>query len=142
MTTERQRRGAAGEDAAAAHLQAAGFRVLERNWRQGSLELDLVCRQRDTLVFVEVRTRAEGGKVGATESFTPAKQRAFLKAVRAYLAATEQWDKPCRCDLVSVTAHAEPAYSGQSSFTVEHCPHVIDLTSGPVGGGNTPWQPW
>ena len=66
--TTRQR-GAAAEDRALAHLQAAGLRLLERNYRtpgRGGGEIDLILRERDgTLVFVEVRSRCASGYGGA-----------------------------------------------------------------------------
>lgn len=52
--------GRAGEDAAATLLHSHGMCILARNWRSGPLELDLVCREGDTLVFVEVKTREIG----------------------------------------------------------------------------------
>ena len=53
FVTLRQEKGRAGEDAAADWLEKAGMRILARNWRSGSYELDLVCRDGDELVFVE-----------------------------------------------------------------------------------------
>lgn len=146
--TSRKRLGDAGEDAACSYLRGKGFRIVTRNWRKGSLELDVVCRDKDTLVFVEVRTRSAGGKLTPTESFGPSKQRSFLRAVRAYLAETGQWTLPCRCDLVSVVASSSaeqtPVTLPPSSFTVEYCPHVLDCSAldRSVGGGHTAWQPW
>ncbi|MBR6624776.1 MAG: YraN family protein, partial [Mailhella sp.] len=59
--TAKARTGAEGEDAAAAHLCRLGWKILDRNWRSRHLELDIVAEERDTVVFVEVKTRAEGG---------------------------------------------------------------------------------
>lgn len=50
--------GRFGEDLAAAHLEAAGLAVLARNWRCGIGELDIVARDGETIVFVEVKTRS------------------------------------------------------------------------------------
>ncbi|HET9023841.1 MAG TPA: YraN family protein, partial [Burkholderiaceae bacterium] len=58
VRTPKQRAGAAAEDAAARHLSASGCRVLARNARYREGELDLVVRERDVVVFVEVRLRA------------------------------------------------------------------------------------
>ena len=71
--------GRLGEDAAASHLEAKGLRVLERNVCLGRLELDLVCEHQDTLVFVEVKTRAEGSlATTAGAATTAAPPRASL----------------------------------------------------------------
>ena len=70
------------------------MRILARNWRSGSYELDLVCRDGDELVFVEVRLRAEALPfAGETQ---PYKCRSVVKAARAYLSASGEWDVPCR----------------------------------------------
>ena len=131
-------RGRAGEEAAARYLEAAGLVVLARNWRQGSLELDLVCREGNTLVFVEVRTRARNGLVSPAESLTQAKRRSLLKAVRAYLAAHDAWEQPCRVDLICVTAEegARP-----HAPHLEHLCHVLDFSE-TLGRCNAAWQPW
>ena len=50
--------GRFGEDVAVAHLKAAGLTVLDRSWRCGDGELDIVVRDGPTLVFVEVKTRS------------------------------------------------------------------------------------
>ncbi|MBO4312376.1 MAG: YraN family protein [Desulfovibrionaceae bacterium] len=98
--------GQSGEDAAARLLQAKGLGIIARNWRKGSLELDLVCRDGGTLVFVEVRTRRAGGMLTPAESLTPSKRRSFERAARAYLQANDLWDSPCRFDLVCAEARS------------------------------------
>lgn len=135
----RHRTGADGEEAAARHLHSLGMTILVRNWRQGRMELDMVCRDNDTIVFVEVRTRNVRGMTTPMETLTPAKQRHVLRAARAWLTENDQWHRPCRCDVVSVLAHDDPA-----TFSVEHYPHVLelDLSSHSLGCGHTPWQPW
>ena len=130
---ERARIGQAGEEAAAAFLKRAGFAILERNWRQGRFELDLVCRDGRTLVFVEVRTRTAGGLVSPLESLNETKCRHFVEASRHYLAAHQAWTSPCRFDFVC-------ALRTGSTFALEHYRHV-DLSRF-VGCSHTAWQPW
>jgi putative endonuclease len=96
-------RGASGEDAAASHLKARGFKVLDRNWRYRQWELDLVCRDRDTVVFVEVKTRRAGSMAAPGEALTRKKQARLIKAAAHYLTKHGLWDEPCRFDLASVT---------------------------------------
>lgn len=129
----RRMRGKGGEDAAARLLERSGMRILARNWRCGRLELDVVCQDGETLVFVEVRTRSRGGLVSPAESLTPAKRRNFMRAARAYLAKSGEWDRPCRFDFVCVL-------DAGATLELEHHRHV-DLTEF-MGGGNTSWQPW
>lgn len=79
--------GRAGEEAAATLMHARGMRILARNWRSGPLELDLVCREGDTLVFVEVKTRGPGSLGSALEAVGPRKRQSLIRAARAWLAA-------------------------------------------------------
>lgn len=129
--------GRAGEEAAARFLQGLGWRILDRNWRHGPLELDLVCREGDAIVFVEVKTRAAAGPASPADAFTPAKRDRVVRAARAWLAAHDAWALPCRFDLVGVTADG-------GHYHTELTRHVIELgTAGhPVGGRHAPWQPW
>ena len=103
-TTTRQR-GNAAEDAALAHLQAAGLQLLERNYRtpgRGGGEIDLIVREPDgTLVFVEVRSRASRAFGGAGASISAAKQRRIVFAARHYL-MRQATPPPCRFDVVLI----------------------------------------
>lgn len=98
-------RGDAAEDAALAHLQAAGLALVARNYRtpgRGGGEIDLVMRARDgTLVFVEVRQRASESHGGAAASITPVKQRRIVFAARHFLLRLGR-TPPCRFDVVLV----------------------------------------
>ncbi len=97
--------GQAAEDLALAHLQAAGLRLQARNYRtpgRGGGEIDLVLRAPDgTLVFVEVRSRAQASHGGAGASIGVAKRRRIVLAARHYLL---RWPSPppCRFDAVLV----------------------------------------
>ena len=95
--------GDAGEDAALAHLQAAGLRLLERNYRtpgRGGGEIDLILRAADgTVVFVEVRRRASGLHGGAAASIGRGKQQRIILAARHYL-MRQRTPPPCRFDVV------------------------------------------
>lgn len=76
-------RGRAAEQAAADWLLERGFRILWRNLRIGSLELDIVAKKDDLVVVVEVRTRGAGSYETALGSVSPTKQRMLLRATRA-----------------------------------------------------------
>jgi putative endonuclease len=102
-TTRQQ--GALAEDRALAHLQAAGLRLLTRNYRtpgRGGGEIDLVMCERDgTTVFVEVRSRASQAFGGAGASIGAAKQQRIVLAARHYLMRLAS-PPPCRFDVVLV----------------------------------------
>lgn len=92
----------AGDEAemlAAAHLEKHGLRLVERNYRCRHGEIDLIMRDGDTLVFVEVRLRTNAKFGGAAESITQQKQGKILQAARHYLAGQRKLP-PCRFDAV------------------------------------------
>ena len=98
-------RGNAAEDRALAHLQKAGLKLVERNYRtpgRGGGEIDLIMRERDgTLVFVEVRQRSTAAFGGAGGSIGAVKQARVVLAARHFLM---RWASPppCRFDVVLV----------------------------------------
>ena len=94
----RARDGALAEDLALDHLRGRGLTLVARNHRCRQGEIDLVMRDGDVLVFVEVRLRAAGALVGAAESIDAHKQRRVIAAARHFLAG--RGDPPCRFDCV------------------------------------------
>ena len=98
---DRRGLGRHGENLAARHLAARGYEILERNWRCGAGELDLVARDGACLAFVEVRTR-RGQELGSPEeSITAAKQARLINLAETYLQEYE-WPGPWRIDVVAV----------------------------------------
>ena len=102
-------RGLAAERLAADWLIAQGLVVIDRNVRFRGGEIDLVCRDRGTLVFVEVRQRGASRFGGAAESITAAKIRRIVLAARLYLAAHPALASlPARFDCVLLDTGAGP----------------------------------
>jgi putative endonuclease len=98
--------GRRGEALAAAHLEAAGYRILARNYRCPSGEVDLVADDGGCLVFVEVRTR-RGNLWGTPEqSVTRAKQARLVRVAEQYLADHEAGDADWRIDVVALDVDA------------------------------------
>lgn len=143
--------GIRGENAAAEQIKALGWCILDRNWRHGSLELDIVALEKnahagDVIVFLEVKTRTIGGLTSPVDALTPTKQERLTRVARHWLDAHNAWDRPCRFDLAAVTAHND-------EFTTELFHNVIELGDSnnasqwrkggrSSGGGNAAWQPW
>jgi putative endonuclease len=92
------RTGKRAEDLAARFLEKRGFSILTRNFRCRGGEIDLVCRDGKTLVFVEVRLRRNATFGGAAASITLTKQRRIILAAQHYLAAHGKADSDCRFD--------------------------------------------
>lgn len=103
--TDKQIKGKAGEDQALAHMLEQGLTLVERNFRCKAGEIDLIMRQRGTLVFVEVRRRAGMGFGGAAASVTFHKQRRLILAAQFYLLRF-QAPPPCRFDVVAIDGAA------------------------------------
>ena len=96
--------GAQVERAASAFLQDHGLVAIAANARYRDGELDLVMRDGDTLVFVEVRHRRSDGHGGAAASVDAAKQRKVVRAAQRFLLANVQFaERPCRFDVVEAT---------------------------------------
>ena len=70
-----QERGRRGERVAEQHLLDRGWEILDRNWRSGHAEVDLVVRRGSVLAFVEVKTRSQRGSGDPLESITGRKRR-------------------------------------------------------------------
>lgn len=103
--TPRQLAGDAAEGAAAAYLESHGLRVIARQVRFREGEIDLVCRDGASLVFVEVRLRSSARFGGAAASVTAAKQQRLIRAAQHYLLSHHGSRLPaCRFDVVSVQA--------------------------------------
>ena len=103
VRTPKQRAGDTAEDAAAKHLAAAGCRIVARNARYRDGEVDLVARERDVLVFVEVRMRVSLRFGGAAVSVNTLKQKRIARAAQHWLLGEygERWPA-CRFDVVTV----------------------------------------
>ena len=101
-------RGATAEDAAHAHLLAAGLRTLARNARFKVGELDLVMRDGECVVFVEVRYRSHAGFGGGAVSVDGRKRRKLIRAAQVFLQGARGFaNAPCRFDVVE--ACGDPA---------------------------------
>jgi putative endonuclease len=83
------------------YLQQAGLELVERSFLCKGGEIDLVMRDRRSLVFVEVRTRTSAKFGGALGSVTPAKQQRMVHAAQVYLQSVKS-QPACRFDVVAI----------------------------------------
>jgi len=105
--TGRQGRGRDAEQRAAAFLRGRGLVELQRNFRVRGGEIDLVMRDGEHLVFVEVRFRSRTDFGGAAASVTAAKQARLALAARHYL-LRHGGNLPCRFDVVALDGDRPP----------------------------------
>jgi putative endonuclease len=103
MTSARCAAGAQAEELAARFLVARGLTIVTRNFRRRRGELDIIARDGETLVFVEVRLRRSASFGGAAESITAAKRARLVAAAGLYLARLAH-TPPCRFDAVLLDA--------------------------------------
>lgn len=99
--TDKQIKGRAGEDDALAYLTKRGLTLVERNFRCKGGEIDLIMHERDTLVFVEVRKRADMRHGGAAASVTSAKQARLIIAAQVFLQRYHMLPA-CRFDVLAI----------------------------------------
>ena len=101
---DRRARGDAVEDSALDYLQRQGLRLVARNARARGGELDLVMRDGEALVFVEVRYRAGSSFGGGAASVDHGKRRKLVRAAQAFLLRHPQHaETPCRFDVIDAS---------------------------------------
>jgi len=119
----RRRLGWWGETLALWWLRAKGMRLVARNWRCSLGELDLVMRDGETLVFVEVKTRTSHNAGLPEEAVGSGKRERLYRLAQAFLASQRCGQVPCRFDVVAVSfagplprlRHIPAAFSGSAA---------------------------
>ena len=96
------RPGAVGETLACRHLESRGLVVVARNFRCRSGEVDVVARDGETTVFVEVKERTGVTHGEASEAVTFGKRRRIVRAARLYAATRGLSESPLRFDVVGI----------------------------------------
>ena len=121
----RHRLGREGEDRAAAYLEAAGYRIVQRNVRIEGVEVDLIARRGGTAVFVEVKTR-RSRRLGAPEEAVDGRRQARLvRAAAGWLRSHGRGVRALRFDVIT----CEPAAGG--GFRVRHLPAAFRADAHP-----------
>jgi len=116
-----------GEDTACAFLRLKGLKILERNYRVGHLEIDIIARDKEELVFVEVKVRCGkdyGGPWGAVDW---KKQRVLTRAAAGYLARGKYPVRACRFDVVAIAIDEHA-----TGMQLKHIERAFDI-SGELG---------
>ena len=102
ITMERKQLGAIGEKLALAYIKKKSYKIIETNYRCHSGEIDIVARQKDCLVFVEVRTRSTTQYGTPEESLSSVKQKHMINSAYHYLQNHQKLPGNWRIDLVAV----------------------------------------
>lgn len=113
--------GMAGETAAIRYLQQHQYTLLARNFRTAYGEIDIIARDQDTIVFVEVKTRTSRHYGRPCEAVSSAKRQKIIRMANTYLCRYQAWDRPCRFDVIEVfaTRHQARIHHIRHAFWVE-----------------------
>lgn len=128
MSLIRKLLGQTGEDAAERYLKEKGYRILERNYRLKMGEVDIIALDRDTVVFVEVKTRRGISHGAPAEAVNPRKQRQIVKAATAYIIGKKLVDVSCRFDIISIIV-AGAGDGGKTSPRIDHIVSAFEAGS-------------
>ena len=107
--------GKAGEDLACGELERRGYAIVARRYRRRGGELDIIARDGQTLVFVEVKARDSREFGEAAEAVTGLKRRRMVRLALDYVARHHLQDYPCRFDVVSI--HLDEGRAAVEVFT-------------------------
>ncbi len=114
MTKQRQDTGHQGEQIALDFLMGLGYRLVEKNWRCRSGEIDLIVTDGQVLVFVEVKARNSTSYGLPQEAVVPAKQARIRRIAQYYLQVSGRDEEECRFDVVAIV------HTGDDSPRIEH----------------------
>lgn len=110
MLNRQQQFGKRSERLAVEYLKRKGYRILETNYRSSAGEIDIIAREKKTIVFVEVKARSSRRFGSPKAAVTPAKQRKISMAALEYLKRTDRTGASARFDVVAIdTAAGLPA---------------------------------
>lgn len=93
--------GAKGENEASDYLRENGYEILERNWRSGKAEIDIIAKEGDVLIFIEVKTRTNTS-FGEPEDFVDSKKIKFLTSAAGDYMRAINYDWEVRFDIISI----------------------------------------
>ena len=122
MTARTKNLGNAGEIFAANYLESHGYKILAKNFRVRSAEIDIVVEIDDVIVFVEVKTRSDTKHGLPVEAVNFRKQQKIIEAAGVFLQDEKYFDKACRFDVIEI-------YSDGVKFSARHIENAFEITS-------------
>ena len=120
MTQQRQQIGKAGEKTVVHYLKKNGFKILERNFTCPVGEIDVIAKDKNNIVFVEVKTRRSLSYGSARLAITYRKKKKISMAALYYLKINHQMDQRARFDVVTVLSTGEKQ-------TIDHIQNAFEL---------------
>lgn len=120
MRNQKQILGVDGEQVAERYLKAKGYKLVERNYRCASGELDLIVLHRRVIVFVEVKTRSDNSFGSPIEAVARWKQKRMIRAAQFFLYQKGLHNREARFDVVGVSRAG-------TELVVEHVENAFEL---------------
>ena len=121
MTARTKNLGNAGELFAANYLENHGYKIIAKNFRVRSAEIDIIAEIDDMIVFVEVKTRSNIKHGLPVEAVNFRKQQKIIEAAGVFLQDEKYFDKACRFDVIEI-------YSDGMKFSVRHIENAFEVT--------------
>lgn len=122
MNTNKQNHGRFGELVTAEYLREQGYIIVKKNYRDRFGEIDIIAENRDTLVFVEVKTRSEDAWFSGREAVDFYKQKRIVMTANAF-AQRIHLDLPFRFDVSEVTLFRDN--EGKLSYRIHYIPSAF-----------------
>lgn len=123
MSNSKQHLGNAGEELAVKHLRKIGYKIMERNFRTRTGEIDIIAKHKGQIVFAEVKTRLNSRFGHPKLSVTTSKQRKISMVALTYLKKHYSLETRARFDVVTVQ-------SSQNGPVIEVIPNAFELAYG------------
>ncbi len=112
--------GKAGEDCAANYLESCGYKIIARNYRIRSAEIDIIAEKDDVIVFVEVKARSNVRHGLPAEAVNFRKQQKIIEAASVFLQNDDYADCACRFDVIEI-------YSRGKFFEVRQIENAFEV---------------
>lgn len=122
---DRQKIGQDAEKTAERYLMGKGFRLVCRNFRCRSGEIDRIFIDNEMLVFVEVRYRGDGSWASGAATVTKTKQLRLIRAASYYLMQKKLWHLPCRFDVIAIA----PSKTDSQDHDILWIPHAFEANA-------------
>ncbi|MBA4367950.1 MAG: YraN family protein [Desulfobacterium sp.] len=121
MRNQKQQHGEKGESIAVEQLKKNGYKIIERNYRTKMGEIDIIAKDGDVIVFIEVKARQTTSYGNPKYAVTSTKQKKIARTAQVYLKSTNQLDKRARFDVVAI-------HLKEDRQSIEIIQNAFDLT--------------
>lgn len=128
--------GSLGENYAAQLMEKKGNKVIERNWRMGHLEMDIICENKKEVIFVEVKTRTSTFANVMPEQYVDIlKKRRMIAAANGYMKYTGlESKKQIRFDIIGILVNKDQTIADVHHYENAFYPHARTITSSSYSG--------